>query len=58
MIAGAPVKHVPQPVRIEKLQSGVWRETYADGRQVIVTDLTSALWRWKPMAHPVSLRRK
>lgn len=46
MIAGAPVKHAPQPVKIEPWLPGVWLETFANGRQVVVADLTSALWKF------------
>ena len=45
MVAGAPVKHAPMPIRVEQLQRGVWLEIFATGREVIVTDLTSALWK-------------
>lgn len=45
IVAGAPVKHALQPIRVELLQPGVWLETFENGREVVVCDLTSALWR-------------
>lgn len=47
IVAGAPVKHAPMPVKVELWLPGVWIETYADEREVVVADLTSALWRAK-----------
>ena len=55
LVAGAPVKHAPVPVKVEPLVSvhtgevcsGCVVETLSDGREVIVADLTSALWRYR-----------
>lgn len=46
IVAGAPVKHAAQPVKVELWLPGVWIETYADGHEIVVTDLTSALWKY------------
>ena len=48
IVAGAPVKHAPIVTEYTQLDRGVWREVRSDGSIVIVVDLTSALWTWKP----------
>lgn len=53
MVAGAPVKHAPVSVSLTPLESvhtgavcgGCWTELRSDGSELIVCDLTSALWR-------------
>lgn len=45
MIAGAPVKHRAQPIRVEQIGVGTWLEVYASGPDIIVCDLTSPLWQ-------------
>lgn len=55
IVAGAPVKHAPVPVKLDPVVSahtgeacpGVWIETRSDGSAVMVADLSCAMWQAK-----------